>query len=1108
MTENSSFGFSPRTKGKRNSFLQSDCSLKDFVEATYSKEPPQLEDFFVDFPELTKLAEMIQNELHNGEDGEMDTTTLELGIRHLFNEFLNANGRNGSQSMSVVDYSSLLARNPNDANIANLQITELRRQITALKSDLESQKRETKAAQRDLDSMIAKNAKLNKEKEDLKVKQIREVTDLKHEIESIHDQQTAQNDQFRYKNEEIQSMKKQLKDVEDELEISQRENQAYKERLDKKNQQINELRMKIQTGNIQYEELQRAKTESEMTLSSQMIQERGIQENHTRKEITKMVKQNKRQAKELSAVIEANHRAAELIEQHEQTINEFADREITFNEDLESAQEEIAELKQQIEDTTTKNDELTSLLESRTEELTELRSVVSDCLDALAPKYSTTAEGLPEVVHELASTRIDPETRKTLGKLQAIVDGLTRFVVQLVRTGNADISLLQNSQKPIVEDGTMKLDILNEVAAIREEISDIAFSSAEEDPVMAFLNGIEENVELNDQEEFSPSSVIAAVCAKCREFTKHEISELVKVRKVLPFVCSDAELPTAVAEYLLELQPVFQQLLDILSTTLHYHGNTEDIFKCLCKYVEETSNMINELDENVRPLIGFSGKITSIPSVIAEALTDMKQQIDDYSRGVSKEVTQSMIQADKDKSKFKRKIDELNSIVQRNQYVIDTLQTQLDKTSSQLQESQTSCEDVSGRNQDAEKTISELKDTNAALEETKEFLLSERERMEERFMKQQEQHTARLEQAIDNQRKLNEEELERQKKKYENEIQELSVRMAKTAKKLQVEKKRSQEKTDLYNELSRRTSEEIRNLVSEKSDLASQLEVGNKLQKKVTKLQTKLNDERTRSIELEETISRLSAPASPRSPTGQSPFSQHSSRPVSREASPKQSPVQSPRQSPRFSATSPKRGDGQSYTMSREIAASSEVTSPRRADLDSFIQQIGEQLDKFMKKEINWNRKRIVSTITAIVDRISVLEAELKQRNTASTRVQQLQADWALWADQLLHKYSRNYRSGMTENEMRCKISDVVGMAQQRKMLDVIDSLREQKKILVNGLDNVEEGEKKEATMADLSKVGMFIAATHKSANEPKSPSKSVVAKQKKSGTNTSLSFN
>ena len=73
---------------------------------------------------------------------------IDLAVRHLFNDFYELKFKQDNQEdqdgkgKSFVDYTSLLAQNPSDVNIAKLQITELQRQISVLKNDCENYKRQ------------------------------------------------------------------------------------------------------------------------------------------------------------------------------------------------------------------------------------------------------------------------------------------------------------------------------------------------------------------------------------------------------------------------------------------------------------------------------------------------------------------------------------------------------------------------------------------------------------------------------------------------------------------------------------------------------------------------------------------------------------------------------------------------------------------------------------------------------------------------------------------------------------------------------------------------------------------------------------------------------
>ena len=1092
----------PQTKhSSEDEISTSDDELAEFVNKTITEETPDLNESLHDQPELQDLAKLLLDTITESTKTPMSpkkAQNVELALNYLISEVSpeTANDKDSDTSKTFVDYTSLLAQNPSDINIARLQITELRRKLAQNEQELAKAKKEVKTAQSETDKALKKNAQLTREKNETENKHLQEVQKLNARIQDLESQIQENGDKGRRGDETVESLKRRLRQSEIEIEADKREIEEMKAKLTKQSRKINKLRQMLKMGDIKYEELQLSKTESEMNLSSIFMNQSRIRDEKTKSCVTKLIKFTKQQGEQLAAVIKANHRAADVIARLSQLTEEYEDRMQLYEADLAELKEQVYEANNKSVEVDDRSDELKGLLESRTEELTELRDIITKCVDAAAPRHMITPEQIPDLISDLQDGGVSEEQEEQLERLNALADGLTRFTLTLIRNNYADTNLLEKRAEPIISDGSIRLDVLNQIVGIRDYLDTISYKTAEEDPALAYLAGITDHVDLKDTAEVGASVVLADICGLLKDKMKKDMDELAKVKEVLPFVCDDSELPAAVSQYLLELQPVFQQLLDVLSKTLKFHGTTEDIFQMLCKYVEETSNMMEELDETVRPLIGFSGKITDMPKLIVEALVTMKQDLDNYRKGISRDLTNTVIAADKEKSQFKRQIHDLNEAVERNQGIIDTLQSQLDQTTTQLQETQTSCTDINGKRNEQEQIIQQLKDSNETLETTKKMLLDERQRLENVLKQRQEQNDQNLQEAVEHERQVGQEELERQKKKYEEEIQVLSMQINKLGKKLNIERKKCQEKTVLYNQLSDETRDQIQKLNAEKQELADQLDEKSRLDKKVTRLERKLNKERETNQHLTEEMSRISI--------GESP-SKASFTSVSMQKSPRTSRMDSqipgsPRTPTRLSQTG-----GANNTTNATAAA----TARSRYELDSFIQQLGNELQRFLGQTIQWNRARVVETVKSVIDRIKEVERETQGRNTNAARLSHLQSQWVQWADNLLAEFGRGYRPGMTEFEMRAKISDLVSCT-NKKLIDIIENLRQQKALIAEGLPEKsdEENDQKKPKFADLARASLFLAlAATNSGSKKGQNQRSVVAKHDKTKTTTSLSF-
>ena len=1059
--------------------------LAHLIEKIDTEGTQQINEYFDKRPELRSITDAVMEEIESAKTAPISASTarnVETAIFHLINEALRENATQSNEQdtgKSFVDYSSLIEKNPNDPNILRLQITELKRKLSQTQTEAASVRASVDSEKKEKEKLFQENQKLLKEKNEMSLSNQKQVQELKLHIQDLEEQITSAADQDRRGGETVSSLKKRLRDADINAEADKREIDELKQMLQRKTKAIQTLKEKLKMGDIKYEELKVEKTESEMNLSSMFISQSRIHDQKTKSAVTKLIKFVKQQNQQMEVLIRANRRAARVIEKLSKLTEDYEDRLQCAEQDVHELKEQVVERHQDTHVAEEKTDELSKILEARTEELTELREIVAQCVDSAAPKFIVTPEELPELVKDLAMIKADKETADNLVKLNALVDGLTRFSTNMVNNNYAEIKFLKEPAEPVVSDGSLKLDMLNQIEKVREYLETICYSSAEEDPMMSYLAGIKDGDVLSKVTELSPAIVFASICYRMQQKMQADLDELVKVKSVLPFTCTDAELPEAISKYLLDLQPVFNQLLDVLERTLKYHGTTEDIFQCLCKYVEETSQMINELDQDVRPLIGFSGKIVDMPKLLVEALTSMKSELDNYRVGVSKDLDEMTLKNEKERAEYKRQINDLNEQAAKNQGIIDTLQARLDETAAQLHDTRVSCTDIGGKKSDQEREIQQLKDNNEALEAEKQMLLDEKERLENLLKTKQEQNDKNLEEAVQRERQIGEEELERHDKKYQDEIQILSIQINKLSKKLNAQRKKSQEKTVLYNELSKQTTEEIKRLNAEKQELTEQIGGVNKMSRKVTKLEKKLQKEKETNQLITEELSRLSITDS---------ASEVSTREVSfSDESPSKvqlSPPRSPRQHSRSMTT-----EG--------------ISTPRsRIELDSFIKQIGAELDKFIGKEIQWNKARIVDTITAVIARINELEFVVKNKSSTSQRATQLQKDWATWADSLLADYSRTYRKGMSELEMREKLSDIV-RATNKKLASMVENLRIQKELMKYELPEKSE---EPATLKDLITASRFIALCAKCC-EKSSDQKTVVAKQNQGESKTLLSF-
>lgn len=1127
-----------QTQEEQNQPNSTQKEFVDYVKANCSQIAPSLEDSLQNHQDLAEIGNKLHSVLESAQTAPIQAETaqsIDLVLRHIISSIAES-----KHNESVAELSTMFAQRPSDVNIERLKLIELQRENATLKSNNAEKAQEIQLAHKETDAANDRNAQLQKEKDAMEAKFNEEISKLKSQISSLQEELTGQTDKDHKMSDSVASMEKRLRDAEAETENVKRQLEEAVNRLKLKNDYINKLQAKIQLSKSEYEQLKVEKSQSEMTLSQQIKMQSMDSESKTKNLIIKLTNHIHDQDKQIQSIIQANHNAALIIERQNQLIDEYDAQASTFQMHLNDADGEIENLQNELEEVTTMKDSTQNILDSRTEELANLRNVVAQCIENAAPKWSITEDGLPGLIRELTATKIDPETAKNLQDLTAMVDSLSRFIVELIRNNHADINILRNIQRPVLTDGTLRLDILNEMAKVRSLLKDITYSSAEEDPLCAYLCGVDENFQLKNTPDAAASAVLACICAKLREFTQKEFDELRKVKQVLPFVCLDNELPTAVTQYILELQPVFKQLLDVIGKTLNFHGSTADIFQCLCKYIEETSNMLNDLDTGVRPLIGYAGKIVGIPAVIKQALTELREDLNLHRNGVSKEIMNAKLEQEKEKASWRRKIQELEGQLEKNGEVIADLHKQIDELAAKLKKEQQGGRDATQQAKVVARDLESQKEANKVLESSRDMAIKERDAMEATMKERQEKFEERLTAVLEHERKINQEEKDRLEKRLREEITSLSNELGMARSKIKKEQGKVRRITDMYNDLQDQRSTERNQTEAEKSTLILALSDSDKQARKMKALRTKLEEERQKNVELQKELKKHQNAANQ-----QSSFAQQLRSTLSGSPSPTASPT---RYSEPASPTSPRTRSIDGLHMSPTKSSpqknnSTQLSSQpntvlmnqnlsqtaimrQRHEVENFVAELGEILTTFIGKDIRWNRQRVIKTVEALIAKVESMDNEREELR--QSRFAQMNHEWQEWADQILLRKSPGYKGGATETEMRTRLNDLICLVSPRS-ISAIDSLRAQKELLIKQNSenqqqqqpqennnneeeenhektterSVEEEEKKDnaTTLVRLLRVALFIAAT------TKKPQKPVVA-QTEPGTNvTKISF-
>lgn len=998
--------------------IRSTDALTKYLTDSYTTNPPELADLFVEIPSLAKLGQLIHDVFQSAKVNPMPieiSQLCELGVRHLINDYKTQreNSEQAATSLGkakrLVDYAALLAQNPSDITLAKLQILELQRENQELATKMEDISNDIKIQQDEYE-------KLFQEKIDLQNKFIlaenmhkNDMSKLRYEYGQLEDSKQSAIDNSKLFEVQITDLKKMLAAASDDSSAHQREIADLKNQIASKNQLINKYRNELKAKDIKFSEFKEAKERETIELSTTLITQNNLLEDKNKDAMRKLARYIKNQGDQIEILTAANRKATMILDKQTDLLDKYEGELEHTNDENEQLNKKVADLR---DENVTLKEELEVAAKNSNQdnsELIKLRSIVEQSCTNLAPAFSITPDQLPQMCKELSGTRIDPETAKNLRALNAICDGLSQFIIQLIRTGEANLEFLK--EKPIKLSSTVRGDIMHEVEKTRLFLGTLDYSDASEDKVMKYLLNPNENFDLEGNSDVQLSAVLTEALKREREYISKMFGQLERVRDVLPaFDCKTYELADALSTYLLQMQPVFKDLLSIVGSTLHYHGSITDIFACLCRYIEETSSALTVMDEEIRPMINFNGKVVDMPDKLITVLNEYKNQLDNFDSVSKRDLTNAQIDFEKRKAAMERENDGLRDEIRTKEKLVKSLQNQLDKLASDLEETKNSESALEMISSEASKNNKILSTSKQTLEDTISRLSQENNRLESLLSERTQTYEKRVQDLVAKEREMMQMIQEREKKRYEEQQAILERQITDLNNKVQTEQLNHLNAERNLKAQIKKSQSGLRKLEQDKMDMTQTIEnmqrepVSNQI---IDDLLAKLTDARIKNKELLAEISRLkhiSASPSKASPSKSSPS--------------KYSPSKSP---------------------SSTMTAAEEV---------SFVEKVGALCNSFIGKDVTWTKQRVLKTVTAMTEHISNLEQTLDKKG--------MRTKWSQWAEEVLKLVDPKFKGGITDNEMRTRIGDLcVASGNRTKMIDMITTLRAEKAhLMTNGSES------------------------------------------------------
>lgn len=996
-----------------NADVRSTDSLSKYLADSYTTTPPELTELFAEIPSLSKLGELIHNVFLSAEIKDLTPEVSQLcekATRYLINDYKTQKESSEQASKSLgrskrlVDYAALLAQNPTDITLAKLQIIELQRENQELQQKMDDISNEIKVQQDECEKLFQEKIELTNKLTQQANEHKNDISKLRFEYSQLADSQQNAIDQSKLAEVQITDLKKLLAAANDDSSSHKREVEELKATIASKNQLINKYRQQLKSKDQQFSDFKDQKERETLELSTTLMSQNNLLEDKNNAAMKKLARYIKNQAGQIEILTQANRKATTILDKQNYLLDKYEDELVHSSNVTEDLNRKLADLRDEnvmLKDRIETQDQNSN---KDNEELVKLRGIVEAACLGLAPAYSVTPDQLPSICHELSGTRIDPETAKNLRALNAICDGLGLFIINLLRTGEANLEFLR--ENPLKFTSTMKSDIKHEIEKTRLFLGTLSYSDATEDKVMKYLLNPEANFDPDFNSDTQLSAVLTEVLRREREFMSKMFDNLEQVREVLPaFDCKTHELPEALSTYLLQMKPVFKDLLSIISSTLHYHGSLSDIFACLCKYIEETSQILQVMDDEIRPLIKFNGKIVDMPQKLIDVLVEYKDTFDNLDTVSKRELTDATIDFEKKKSLLMRENDGLKDKIGHKDKVINSLQKQLEKLASDLEDSKTSESALTMMTDEASKNNKILSSSKQTLEDTISRLNQENQRLEQLLENKQNNYERRLNELIEKERAIQKQTQEREKKRYEEQINVLEKQVSDLNTRIQEEQLQHMTNERNLKKQAQTFQRNMRRLEQDKLDLSTTVEhlqnepMSNQI---IDDLMQKLSDARIKNKELLCEINRL-----------------------------------------RNTNTSPQVSTRSINSPSKTVSQSSMSVSDER----TFIDKVGEVLDEFIGKEVTWTKQRVHKTVEAMTEHIKNLEQSLDKKQQRTL--------WSQWAEETLKSLDPKYKGGISDNEMRQKLADYcVASGNRTKMIDMITTLREEKSHLLSQVNS------------------------------------------------------
>ena len=795
-------------------------ALSKFLRESFTSEPPYLYESLSGNPRLQKLGDLVQNLLAFGRDNAISgeaVESLELALRHMVHETVSFASTTIQSTVSVTKVQE--SSHSLDTAKVNAELEELKLENAELKGNLKSSEEQvsilrsrTRDLQEELNSLSSRSLSYKQEFELAAQERMRyaALEEKYHDLlgrlkvgettkANLEEQIKKANAEYSAAFEDLKKARQLISKKREKLASYKAENQKLKILLEEKEEEL--IIVELQSS-VERDRSQRRSSCSEQDLSVNREELRLNAENGRLASVIQELTEQKGQLEKEKDTMEEEK--SDLLRQVNDMKNDMSEKV----SECEALREQLTTRSQEVEELATENDELRAELDTVRRSLKKAQKH-PDGKPPLPPAQSPTKDG--------DQTFVD--------RLKEWVNGYAAFITYLIDHDEVELHLLNGVPKFPERMAALLTEKINQsLRFVRRTgmagnipLFDAAFGNPEATAVLV--------KSLEASEDYLPAfSVFATITNKLIAQIEANAKRVEKICQLLHIdTSSEDKMLDDVFKYHMDHQPLFDKVVAILESKFEVPINRDNILACLDEFVNESTEIVDELQNELGEYVAPSCKPVEIPRKVLEYITSMNVALEQARARLS------------DGKTFQNELREAQSNLSIMNDKLEASEIHKNQLSLRLKEKEASIlrlteqlEDSMEAKMGTDQALRSLRVMNAELESTCHILRNERDRLKLALSDKAATFEERLEEALSSEKKRCREELERQAKKNAADQDAIRLELEEKSKKLADAKslvldlqQRFNEKKEKYHKLLTSLQKQNEVLVKQKNESGS-----------------------------------------------------------------------------------------------------------------------------------------------------------------------------------------------------------------------------------------------------------------------------------------------